>query len=254
MKNIWKKNQVIITALVIMVAVAGYLNFTDEKLSNALLSEEGSIETAALTEAEATSQPEETASEESLATPEADNTESEESMSDGNTSDLQDAEDVADISEEDILDSEATSADTAQDTEGKESAGEAVFTSGTASDLFYSAKLTREQTRAKNKEMLLELVNNGKLSEKQKNEAVNKIIEMTAIAEKENAAEILLGAKGFENSVVSILEDSVDVVIDAESLTDQQSVQIEDIVKRKTEVAPDKIVISLTGKKAEKKK
>ena len=35
MKNIFKKNQMIITALAIMIAVAGYLNYSGSKLSGA---------------------------------------------------------------------------------------------------------------------------------------------------------------------------------------------------------------------------
>ena len=34
MKNVFKKNQIIISALAIMIAVAGYLNFTREKADN----------------------------------------------------------------------------------------------------------------------------------------------------------------------------------------------------------------------------
>ena len=36
MKHIWKRNQIIITALVIMVGVAGYLNFTDNSVKETL--------------------------------------------------------------------------------------------------------------------------------------------------------------------------------------------------------------------------
>ena len=67
----------------------------------------------------------------------------------------------------------------------------------------------------------------------------------TEIAEKENAAETLLMAKGFLDPVVSITGDKVDVVINASSITDPQRAQIEDIVKRKTEVGADQIVITL---------
>ena len=35
MKNIFKKNQMIITALAIMIAVAGYLNYSGSKLDSA---------------------------------------------------------------------------------------------------------------------------------------------------------------------------------------------------------------------------
>ena len=70
------------------------------------------------------------------------------------------------------------------------------------------------------------------------------MVEMTAIAEKEAAAEILLEAKGFKDVVVSINGDAVDVVVNAAELDDVMRAQIEDIVKRKTEVPAENIIIS----------
>ena len=70
------------------------------------------------------------------------------------------------------------------------------------------------------------------------------MVQMTQIAEKETAAEILLEAKGFYDVVVSINENAVDVVVNASELTDAQRAQIEDIVKRKTEIAAENIIIS----------
>ena len=70
------------------------------------------------------------------------------------------------------------------------------------------------------------------------------MISMTDIAEKETAAEILLEAKGFDNAIVSIDGDSVDVVVSAAELTEAQRAQIEDIVIRKTGVSADSVIIS----------
>ena len=67
---------------------------------------------------------------------------------------------------------------------------------------------------------------------------------MTEVAEKEAAAEILLEAKGFEDVVVSISSEGVDVVVNAVELSDAQRAQIEDIVKRKAEVEAQDIIIS----------
>ena len=67
------------------------------------------------------------------------------------------------------------------------------------------------------------------------------MLNLTAIAEKETAAESLLAAKGFENSIVYINDDSVDVVISRQTLSDAERAQVEDIVKRKTEISADKI-------------
>ena len=129
---------------------------------------------------------------------------------------------------------------------GMENPGEAVLTSGlTVSDYIANVQLNREQIRAKNKETLNNIINSTTIDEAAKQEAIQNMIAMTAVAEKENAAETLLQAKGFADPVVSLTDGKVDVVINAVSITDQQRAQIEDIVKRKTEVPADGIVITL---------
>ncbi len=207
MKKVLKKNQIIITALVVMVAIAGYMSITDKEQMT---------------------------------------------MSTGGT---EENAQVSDISEEDIVldedDSVSGSAATASNEKvsSKENAGEAVLVSNTVKgNYFEEAKLSREQTRAKNKETLTSLVNNKNASIAQKDKAMNEIVKMTEVNEKETATENLLAAKGFAEAVVTILSDSVDVVVNAEDLTEQQIAQIEDVVKRKTECSADKIVISPVGK------
>lgn len=228
MKKLMRKNQIIITALVVMVALAGYLSLTDEEdLAIGVLNRGSAASEQAL----------EGSTEDTVA-------EENEAAAGENTAaaDMED-ETVADISDEDVAKSEEKEA-------SKENAGEAVLVSNTVTgDYFEAAKLSREQTRAKNKETLLELVNSKSASDAQKEKAMNEIVAMTSVNEKETATETLLAAKGFNEAVVTIVDDSVDVIVNAEKLTEQQIAQIEDVVKRKTECASDKIVISPVGKK-----
>ncbi|MDE7067006.1 MAG: SpoIIIAH-like family protein, partial [Schaedlerella arabinosiphila] len=74
--------------------------------------------------------------------------------------------------------------------------------------------------------------------------AVAQMVQMTQFAEQEMAIETLMASKGFSEAVVSLTNDSVDVVVDAAELTDANRAQIEDIVTRKTEIAPENIVIT----------
>ncbi|MCI9418800.1 MAG: SpoIIIAH-like family protein [Eubacterium sp.] len=252
MKKLLRKNQIIITALVVMVALAGYLSLTNEEdLAIGVLNNGSAVSEQAaegMDDAEGTDGK---ASEEASVSGEegsvpsdgvaAENTSAEDSVA----SEVQD-DAVADISDEDIAAAEQKDSSEAS----KENAGEAVLVNNTVtSDYFESAKLSREQTRAKNKETLLELVNSKSASDAQKEQAMNEIVSMTAVNEKETATENLLAAKGFEEVVVTIVDDSVDVIVNAEKLNEQQIAQIEDVVKRKTECASDKIVISPVGKK-----
>ena len=233
MKNMIKKNQMMITALAIMIAVAGYLNFAGTKVTDEdIMSVNGSIATDDM----------------------------------GNLTLYDDDSDYtsfADISEEDLeqasgdinsLDTDVTmSGDGGVDEELTEALaeeqleevpGEAVFTSAGTISALSGAKLQKEQTRAQNKATLLEIINNANISETQKQDAVNSMISMTDIAEKETAAEILLEAKGFDDAIVSIDGDSVDVVVNSAELTEAQRAQIEDIVIRKTGVSAESIIIS----------
>ena len=120
------------------------------------------------------------------------------------------------------------------------------MTSGmSVADYIAGVQLSREQIRAKNKETLMQIINSDQISEEEKQTAIQNLIGMTEISEKENAAETLLKAKGFVDPVVSITDGKADVVVNAASLSDQERAQIEDIVKRKTEIGADGIVITL---------
>lgn len=225
MKKVWRRNQLIITALVILVGVAGYLNFTEKSVTETL-------NWAAKEEVEETP-----------------NVEDAEKTVEENTDEIKEMEDEKETAkneqakEDELTEKELAEVETTSESED-ENVGEAVLTNAGTSDVFYSIKLEREQTRAENKEMLTEILNNTNATEDQKNDAINSIMEMADNAEKENAAETLLTAKGFSGAVVSLTKDCVDVVINQAELTDQEVVQIEDIVSRKTGVSMEKIVIS----------
>ena len=90
----------------------------------------------------------------------------------------------------------------------------------------------------------MQIIGSEGLTDEQKQDAVDSMVEMTVIAEKESAAEILLEAKGFSDVVVSIVDGMVDVVVNAVELSDVQRAQIEDIVYRKTGISAENIVIS----------
>lgn len=232
MKSLLKKNQIIITALAIMIAIAGYLNLTKDSVTDEKMKIDSAMKESDY----------EMYTEEDLL---AEN----ESMND-----------LFEISDEDmhnettyevtstgngdmILAENETEKSDASDEQGIP--GEAVLASTTISgDYFLSAKLKREQTRSKNKTMLMDLLADVSATEAQRDLAFQKIVAMAEIAEVENATELLLEAKGFDGAVVSIVDNTVDVVVNATSVTDGQIAQIEDIVIRKTGFDAQNIVVS----------
>ncbi len=92
--------------------------------------------------------------------------------------------------------------------------------------------------------MLTEMMNNESVDEQQKAACADNMLELQKRIEKETAAEAMIESKGFKEAYVRIDDETVDVVVDKEELTDAEVAQIEDIVKRKTGFEADKIRIS----------
>ena len=252
MKKIFKKNQMMIVALALMIAVAGYLNFAGKNIEedevasldeNTVVDENG----VALLDI----------SDEDIASLDSEYVE----VNDQYTDIVMDMEGDLSAFISETVDSADVEAQLAEETAGEEVEvalqeelaenevidevpGEAVFTSTGAINNLADARLLKEQTRARNKENLLEIINNETLTEVQKTDAIQSMIALTDIAEREMSAEILLEAKGFDNAVVSITGGSADVCVAVSELTEVQCAQIIDIVQRKTGIVAENIVIT----------
>lgn len=208
MKKIFKKNQVIITSLAVLIAVAGYLNFADVDL--------GFKDKAASTDS---------------------------------SSILEDVD--YDLTDETALLDENGADGIASGLESQDAGtpGEAVLTG--ASNFAAQAKLSREQIRSQNKADLQDIINNQDIGDDKKQEAINTMVAMADLSEKEAAAELLLEAKGFENVIVNLTGETADVVVPDSFLEEAKRAQIEDIVKRKTGIAPESIVITPLSQSAD---
>lgn len=214
MKKIAKKNQIVIATLAVMIAAAGYMNYSGKLFPNKTKTQETNSELA-------------------------------------NKELLDISDEDASVSSGDMKSQEGDSGSGADSNAGSTddgsvdgTPGEAVLTNGSVSSVVSQAKVSREQVRSKNKETLQNIIDNKNLSAEEKEKAVNQMVQMTETAEKESAAESLLAAKGFHNSVVSITDDQADVIVGTSELSDANRAQIEDIVTRKTRVAAQNIVIN----------
>ncbi len=182
MKKLFKKNQMIITTLAVIIAAAGYVNYS------------GKYESASKTKTKTVA----------------------------NT-----AKETAGQVKDDITD-----------------VGEAVLTNAQVSNYVAKAKLEREQTHSKAKDTLEEIINDKTVKDSVKQDAVDKLSSLAEQMEMETAAENLLGAKGFLNSIVTISNNNVDVLVNKKDLSKVERSQIEDIVVRKTGCQLDDIVIT----------
>ncbi len=193
-----KRNQIIITTLVVMVGAAGYLNYVSNK----------EVTEVAITD----------------------------------TEDIQ-----ALIPDGDMMaQEEASSEDTkTAEVDKEEEAGKAVFVNNSSdTSYFVQAKLEREQARAKQQDILTDMINNENLDKEKKASAADEMLKIQERIEKETSAEAMIEAKGFKEVYVRIDDDTVDIVVNKTELSEAEIAQIEDIVKRKTGVSVDKIRIS----------
>lgn len=200
MKKIFKKNQIIVTVLAILIVIAGYLKYTDSNFNDKNKEVTNEIYESTY-----------------------------------GTDDILSNGEIASLDENET--GEAVEETTLQP-------GEAVMTSSKLTDFIIQARIDREQIRSKNKETLLKVINDETVSEKEKTSAVEAMVEITKSSELENTIETLLEAKGFSNVIVTLSDNQVDVIIDKQEITDQKRAQIEETIKRKTDISADKIVIT----------
>lgn len=201
-----KKNQIIIAALTVLLGVAGYINFAGRDIDLASQTDDTKQESATAELIYASGEIDETAGEVYV-------------------EDMENEENIELNSDE-------------------QSIGEAVLTSGNTALSSAAIKLNREQVRSKTKEYYLEIMNSDGMDEATVQSATDSYMKLISDMEKESEAESMLLAKGFKNVIVSIGEDTVDVAIGGETLSDALRAQVEDIVCRKTGCTVDQIVIT----------
>ncbi len=220
-----KRNQIIISALIVMIVVAGYLNYIDQSslnkndaASDILLNESGEVSALILDDVSGTGNP------------------------------IQVVGANTDIVEDDIgiaLTYDETVPASSETDRNVTDAGVAVFVNSTSdSSFFVQAKLEREQAVAKQKEVLTELINMETVEAAQKAECANEMLAIQQRIAKESATEAMIESKGFSEAYVRIDDNTVDVVVSKSVLSDAEIAQIEDIVKRKTGIAVENIRIS----------
>ena len=183
MKKVFQKNQMIIMTLAVVIAVAGYVNYSQK------------YESAGTKNGKKKTVSKNVAKESAAAV----------------------TDDVTDV-------------------------GEAVLTNAQVSNYVAKAKLEREQTHSKAKDTLEEIIKDQTVKDSVKQDAVDKLAMLSE--QMETAAENLLGAKGFLNSIVTITNGKVDVLVNKKDLSKVERSQIEDIVVRKVGCQLGDVVIS----------
>ncbi len=131
-------------------------------------------------------------------------------------------------------------------TKSNEYLGEAEFVnSSSETNYFDTARQTRTEQRESSLKELKEILNNVKSTDESKLVATQQIALITTLIEKENSIETLVKAKGFEDCVAIIAENSVSCVVkcSSEGLSANQTTQIQDIITSNCEISFENIKI-----------
>ena len=127
--------------------------------------------------------------------------------------------------------------ETGKETDKAGDSGESVDT------YFSSVELDRKRTRDEALEVLQSVVDNASASEQAKAEAIAEITAIAKTMDTEANIETLIEAKGFEECVAVIKDDSVNIVVKSDGLQTAQISQINEIVYEQAGISPVNIKI-----------
>lgn len=210
--KLFKKNQVIIYVIALMLVAAGYLNYTTNGNTNSIIPTSGTEE-------------------------ELDK--------------MANIGDAQLVSSNDIV-NEAVNNTTnnAENAKTENTSSNTVTTSSTTtnktnnSDYFKTSKLERDTMYSQMIETYEKVLNSDNSLEIQKQSATDEIKKINDTKNSIMICENLIQTKGFENSVVFVNGESVSVIIEASELSKEQVAQIQNIISREMNAKAENIHIS----------
>ncbi len=210
--KLFKKNQVIIYVIALMLVAAGYLNYTANGNTNSIIPTSGTEE-------------------------ELDK--------------MANIGDAQLVSSNDIV-NEAVNNTTnnTENAKTENTSSNTVTTSSTTAkttnngDYFKTSKLERDTMYSQMIETYEKVLNSDNSLETQKQSATDEIKKINDTKNSIMICENLIQTKGFENSVVFVNGESVSVIIEASELSKEQVAQIQNIISREMNAKAENIHIS----------
>lgn len=218
--KLFKKNQVIIYIIALMLMTAGYLNYTTNQPND-------SVETSMKMESDDTQLADigdaKLVSSNDIASENTTNTNVENSIS----SNINDTN-----SQANEINSNSTNNTTVE------------TNSSNSSDYFTKSKLERDTMYSQMLETYEKVINSSNASETQKQSATQEITKINNIKNSIMICENLIKTKGFENSIVFVNGDSISVIIGATEISKEQVAQVQNIISREMNAKIENIHIA----------
>lgn len=222
--KVFKKNQVIIYIIALMLMTAGYLNYTTNQQGD-------SVETSMKMEADDTQVADigdaKLVNSNDVITNETQNTLEENSTIDNNTTNT-------------IKNETANTSSNSTNTENNT----VETSSNNSNDYFTKSKLERDTMYSQMLETYEKVINSSNASETQKQSATQEITKINNIKNSIMICENLIKTKGFENSVVFVNGESISVIIGTSELSKEQVAQVQNIISREMNAKIENIHIA----------
>ncbi len=217
--KLFKKNQVIIYVIALMLVTAGYLNYTTNENSNTIIPTSGT--------------------EDELA-----------QMANIGDAQLVSSNDIVNETENKSNNNVINNTINNPTNDKEENTNKTVTTSSNvgktsnSSDYFKTSKLERDTMYSQMIETYEKVLNSDNSLETQKQSATDEIKKINDTKNSIMICENLIQTKGFENSVVFVNGESVSVIIEASELSKEQVAQIQNIISREMNANAENIHIS----------
>lgn len=225
--KLFKKNQVIIYIIALMLMTAGYLNYTTNQQGD-------SVETSMKMEADDTQVADigdaKLVNSNDVITNETQNTLEENNKNstiDNNTTNT-------------IKNETANTSSNSTNTENST----VETSSNNSNDYFTKSKLERDTMYSQMIETYEKVINSSNASETQKQSATQEITKINNIKNSIMICENLIKTKGFENSVVFVNGESISAIIGASELSKEQVAQVQNIISREMNAKIENIHIA----------
>lgn len=210
--KLFKKNQVIIYVIALMLVAAGYLNYTANGNTNSIIPTSGTEE---------------------------------------ELDQMANIGDAQLVSSNDIVNETVNNTtNNTENAKTENTSSNTVTTSSTTtnttnnSDYFKTSKLERDTMYSQMIETYEKVLNSDNSLETQKQSATDEIKKINDTKNSIMICENLIQTKGFENSVVFVNGESVSVIIEASELSKEQVAQIQNIISREMNAKAENIHIS----------
>lgn len=256
MKNVLKRNQIIILVIALMLVSAGYLNYSGNKKEDLLETDAKSVEEegteyAGIGDAKLVSSNAIPENNEQVAIVPNEEIKSEGSIS-SNTINIssqinETANDDKQIEKKETVISEEAATTTnlnSNSISNTTTTSTKNIISKETQEYFSATRLNRETMYSQMIESYQKILENQTISETQKSIAQTEIQNINSTKNKIMICENLIKTKGFEDLIIFVNDKSISVVVRADSLTQEQIAQIQNIIAREMNAEVNDIHIS----------